>query len=100
MPRHQRNTDPVFGYLATDGRHVLAGRYVAPSEEELAETATKLAEQSLRGWLVQIVGDRWAKTPPKVLRLRALHEGLDDADFANALEAFVAAHRDLMDRLK
>lgn len=93
------NTDPVFAYFATDGRFVIAGRYREPTEDEIADAAARIAAQGLRAWLVRMVGNRYAKKPPSVIRLRALHEGLDDAAFGKALEAFVIAHRETMAQL-
>jgi hypothetical protein len=84
---------PVWAVLATDGRHCLLGRHRAPSEDELARAGEAIGVQGVRAWLVLLHGDRWVVLPPEVLRLRPLHEGLDDADFAQALEAFVRLHR-------
>lgn len=84
---------PVWAILATDGRHALMGRYSTPTEEEVGRAAALIAKQGLRAWLVRMHGDRFAQMPPRIIRERALHEGLDDADFAAALEAFVALHR-------
>ena len=88
-------SERVTAILATDGRHVLVGRYSQPSEAELAQARDAIAAQGLRAWLVHLHGDRWAKRGPgpQIEMIRALHDDLTTDDWATACAAFRVAHK-------
>ena len=85
----------VVAILGADGRHVLLGRHRMPAAEELAQVRAGLERQGLRGWLVHLHGDRWAKRGPgpQIEMIRALHDDLTTDDWATACAAFRVAHK-------
>lgn len=87
--------DTVSAILATDGRHSLLGRHSTPSRAELDAARDGLARQGLRGWLVRLHGNRWAKRGPgpQIEVMEPLHEGLTIDDLDAATKAYREAHR-------
>ncbi len=84
--------------LGTDGRHVTMGRHSDPSPEELAQAEAGLAAQGLAGWLAVMKGGYYTRQEPSLMMVRPLCD--PKQPFAEAVDAFQAARKATLDRLK
>jgi hypothetical protein len=81
----QRHAERRWALIAQDGRHSWLGRHTDPSEEELSQVTTALAQQGLSGWLAVTEGVYHSRGELTVMMVRPLH---GQASWEDALEAF------------
>jgi hypothetical protein len=82
--------------LREDGQHVSVGRRSNPSPDEIAQAEATLAAKGLAGWLAVMEGAYYDSLPPSLMLVRPLCN--PEQPFAEAVNAFQAAHKALLDR--
>ncbi len=98
MEETQARQERRWIVLGEDGRHVSLGRHSDPSPDEIAQAESGLATQGLAGWLAIMEGGYYTRLRPAVMMVRPLCD--PQRPFAEAVEAFQAARKANLDRLK